>query len=229
VRNRRRTVLVAVGALIIILGAVGGGVLVKKQLDNDRNCESVTDWVESRGDLLQVGDGVKKVAILGDSYAAGDLLPDRTQGWVYKLAESQDWTGLVDGVGYTGFINGGFCGDQPYASRAAAITAANPDLLIIEGGLNDAGKSSDEVKAAARDLLGQFESVPQVVIVGPVNAPAREGLAAVDAGLAEATSASSRQYVSALDWQLTFLPDQLHLTPESHARFAALVSEGIDP
>jgi acyl-CoA thioesterase-1 len=66
-----------------------------------------------------------------------------------------------------------------------------------------------------------------VVIVGPVDAPGRDGEAAVDRALSKAAKASGRQYVSALDWDLEFLPDRAHLTPAGHATFAANVASAL--
>ncbi|MBT8160980.1 MULTISPECIES: SGNH/GDSL hydrolase family protein [Arthrobacter] len=227
IRRHKSAALIIAGAVLAAGALTGGGILVKKQLDNDKGCESVTNWVESRGDFVKIGTGAEKVAILGDSYAAGDLLTDRTKGWVYDLAQAKGWSEYVDGVGYTGYTNGGFCGDQQYGTRIANIRQLAPDTLIIEGGLNDAGKSREEVQSAADGLLRKFSAVKNVIVLGPVNAPARSGLTDIDAALSAAAATNNRQYISALSWSFDYLPDRLHLTEASHAKFADLVAAQI--
>jgi acyl-CoA thioesterase-1 len=65
-------------------------------------------------------------------------------------------------------------------------------------------------------------------VVGPPPAPDRELAltAGTDAALARAAEQAGVPYVSTLAWDdLSYLPDRLHLTPESHDVFGARVAE----
>lgn len=45
------------------------------------------------------------------------------------------WTPIVDGVGGSGYI--GIIPYPTFASRLASLIAANPDVVVVEGGVND--------------------------------------------------------------------------------------------
>ncbi|MDN4646431.1 SGNH/GDSL hydrolase family protein [Arthrobacter sp. PsM3] len=177
------------------------------------------------GGAVKVSEGTPKVAILGDSYVAGDWLDSPDEGWSRLIGKAQGWETYVDGIGGTGFTNGGPCGDDTYASRVDGILAASPRIVIVEGGLNDSEASPDKVREAAVAVLRDLGSVPNVVLLGPANAPSKNDLDGIDAALRTAASETGRQYVSALGWDLEFQPDRLHLTAAGHADFAKLVVE----
>lgn len=133
----------------------------------------------------------------------------------------------VAGVGGTGFTSGGYCGEYSFGERIDDVLTTSPEILIIQGGLNDLGRPSDTVRVPAAQLLETAEDVPRVVVLGPVDAPVAEGEAGVDVALSEAVRAAGREYVSGLDQDLRFLPDGLHLTQESHDELARHVAERI--
>ena len=66
-----------------------------------------------------------------------------------------------------------------------------------------------------------------MVVVGPANAPSKRGLEDIDAALRTAATENGRQYVSALGWDLEFVPDNLHLTPAGHAAYAEQAAKAI--
>lgn len=208
---------VIAGAVAAVALAGGGNfVATKVQLSvvEGQRCE----MVKARLPIVHVSDS--SVAILGDSYTAGDELDDRRQGWAYMVGSD------IAGVGRTGFVNGGYCGNHTYGERLDSVLALKPKTLIIQGGLND-WQAADKVADAAGALLARTGSVPRVVMVGPPDVPGRDGEAAVDQALRSAVSISDAEYVSALDWDLEFLPDQTHLTPAGHAAFAANVASAL--
>ncbi len=166
--------------------------------------------------------------MVGDSYAAGDVLDDRGDRWTARLADSEGIGVEVNGIGYTGFTNPGPCGGQAFADRADQVLAREPETLVIEGGLNDTEADPDDVRSAADDLLSTTGEVPEVVLVGPALAPERaDGAQEVDAVLVEVAAQHDRPYVSMTDADLTFAEDGVHLTPEGHAAFAERVSQAL--
>ncbi|MBT2585626.1 SGNH/GDSL hydrolase family protein [Arthrobacter sp. ISL-95] len=222
-KSARGRLIAGVAVLALVVGAIG---IRQWQVasSNERNCAAVSGWLETRGDFAVAGVGGKRVAVLGDSYTAGEKLQDRSAGWVFDLAHDQGWTLYADGIGNTGFTGEGFCGGQAFSSRTGPILDLAPELAIVQGGLNDTAANSADVEAAASALLEDLKSVHDVVLVGPVRAPARQGIETVDSALATAAGHHGRRYVSALDWDLPFLPDNLHLTEDGHARYAKLLA-----
>lgn len=201
---------------VVVVLAVGGAAAGKVMLNNNREaaaCEGLRAYIEDTGMLVHSPDGTAGVAVIGYSYTAGDGLENRADGWAYQVA------GTVAGVGSTGFVSGGYCGQHSYGKRIDAVLGTNPDMLIIQGGLNDTAADAAEIREAAAALLEEAADVTQVIMVGPVDAPARNGEQTVDQALSEAAHDAGAEYVSALDWNLGFLPDDLHLTPQGHETF----------
>lgn len=168
------------------------------------------------------------MAVIGDSYTQGVGLADQQrQAWPTLLGSAKRLTTYVDGIGRTGFTNGGFCGGQEYEKRIDALLTARPELVIVQGGLNDTDASDEEIDSTAEHVLSALAGVPRVVVVGPPPAPSVPGATRVDALLQRVTTSAGRQYVSTVHWNLPYLPDQLHLTSGGHAEFARLLSESI--
>lgn len=222
-KRRRRRVWIAAsvaGVMVVGGGAAAGWYYVRPALAAAQSCDVVKDRIAKDGPVIHVSDANPTVAVIGDSYTAGDGLPDRSKGWARSVGTD------LDGIGMTGFTNGGYCGHQTFSERIDNVLATKPDTLIVQGGLNDVEKPG-EVQASAMFLMSQVKDVRRVVIVGPVDAPAREGEEAVDNALRTAAASTGRQYVSALDWDLPFLADKTHLTPDGHAEFAQHVRESL--
>lgn len=173
--------------------------------------------------------GPRRVDVLGDSYSVGaDLSRPRTQTWDVLLARQARWRLRIRGIGGTGFVNPGSCGNGSYQARVAQVLSDRPNLVIVEGGLNDVGRPG--VEAAAARLLRSFPSTLEVIVVGPPAAPAREpGLnRAVDRALRSAVGrAAHRRYISTIGWRLSFLPSGIHLTVDGHRTFAAKLAKAI--
>ena len=205
-----------IASLVILAGGTTAAVQVKDNVTNGQRCEAIQSRIAETGEVVQ-GRGAAGTVALGDSYAAGDWLDDRTQGWAYMVAKD------VAGVGLTGYTNGGYCGDGSFSERLSTVTDLRPSTLIIQGGLNDSEASAHQIETAASDLLEDVADIPTVILIGPTNAPAKSDLAKVDRALAAAAKDHQREYISALEWDLEFLPDRLHLTPAGHVGFADLV------
>jgi len=154
--------------------------------------------------------GSKRVDVLGDSYSVGTTLSDpQEEAWDILLARREHWNLTVRGIGRTGFVNGGYCGNQTFPLRVGQVVADNPQIVIVEGGLNDAGQSG--IGAAARAVLAKIPATIRVVVIGPTDAPGRSGAdkKIIDRELA---AAAGSRYVSPLRWQLQFGPDGIHMT-----------------
>lgn len=220
-------------ALVLILGAApvavvlyGGRSIVTSVQTHQvlsQRCTNAPAYAADHGIVITAKAGERSLAIIGDSYVTGEGLTDRTKGWAYLVGQDTDWKVSINGFGGSGFVNAGLCGGQTYADRVDKVLALKPEVLIIEGGLNDVNSSTAEVKAGASFLLGRVSKVPTVIVVGPSNPPTGKDYSVVNQVLSEATQANGRQYVSARNWPLDFLPDGLHMTEAGHETFAAHV------
>ncbi len=115
--------------------------------------------------------------IVGDSYTAGVGADTEDQGWAYLVAGELGFPTNIDGVGGTGFMWGGGQDDRglEYSVRLQEIAATDPafvpNLLILQGGQNDAvandpaalETATTETIEAARTLWPGV----QVVVLGP--------------------------------------------------------------
>jgi lysophospholipase L1-like esterase len=233
----RRWIWVSLVAGVVIASGVGAYVVYRKHLQatsltstNAAQCDAAND--EARRMSGPFTFGSKRVDVLGDSYAVGTTLPDpQHQAWDILLAEREHWNLMVHGIGRTGFVNGGYCGNQSFSTRVGQVLADHPQPVIIEGGLNDAGQRG--IGEAARAVLAMIPTEIPVVVVGPTDAPGR-GTAdkqTIDRALA---AAAGTHYISPLPWQLEFGPDGIHMSAAGNraladhlaAAFAALPTSG---
>ncbi|MDT0196976.1 SGNH/GDSL hydrolase family protein [Arthrobacter sp. AB6] len=146
--------------------------------------------------------------ILGDSYTAGVGADQPDQGWAYLVAAELGYPATVDGAGGTGFAWGGGAQDEQGEEyevrlrRIAANPAFVPNVLVLQGGQNDAAvRNPAEVEAATAQTIEaarRFWPGVQVVVLGPsaprplaeelrgVNSAVRAGAAAVNAPFIDA-------------------------------------------
>lgn len=211
-------------ALVVVVGA-GVGVYVGYRHHQEATSLTTTsaaacDAANAEGRQMTgpFTFGSKRVDVLGDSYSVGTTLSDpQQQAWDVLLARREHWNLMVRGIGRTGFVNGGYCGNQSFATRVRQVLADHPELVIIEGGLNDAGQPG--IGAAARAALAMIPATIPVVVVGPTDAPGRSGTdkQTIDRELA---AAAGKRYISPLSWQLQFGPDGIHMTAEGNRALA---------
>jgi GTP-binding protein EngB required for normal cell division len=108
-------------------------------------------------------------------------------------------------------------------------TGARPDLVVLQGGLNETDRPASAIRSGVRRVLARLEArgVParDIVIVGPVAAPRRAaGVPRVDGVLADEAERADVLYLSMVHVQLPYLPDRLHLTVEGHREFGRAVA-----
>ncbi|WP_433039067.1 SGNH/GDSL hydrolase family protein [Actinomycetospora sp. CA-053990] len=169
-------------------------------------------------------EGTRTVVALGDSYTA----VSRSAGWVPVLGMSRRWTAYAEGFGGSGFVNPGPCRNMAFAQRIGSVLDHRPDVVIVQGGMNDVGVSEDELRAAADQVLAGLHRVPVVVVVGPPAAPARAtGTAGVDRVLAEVCATAGRTYISTQNWPLQFRADNIHLTTPGYVDFGRRVASSV--
>lgn len=186
---------------------------------SDDRCSRFVQESRERS-LFPTGTG-RRVAVIGDSYAAGLALENPASAWTSRLP------GRVQVFAFSGSGFGRYssqCGSVSYVDRVGDVIATSPDLVVVEGGLNDIGESDAAIRSGLRQLLDYLGGVP-VLVVGPPPAPSREkGAVRVDGILREAARRNGVGYLSMIDRRFSYLGDNLHLTGESHQAFGELVA-----
>jgi len=211
----RRSVVLAVLLTTACLGSAAADGAAER-------CASVEARSEMRARVV-TGSG-PPVAVIGDSYAMGSGLDDPARSWPTYL----DGRVRVDGFAGSGFSrSAGPCRGVAYADRVAADLSRWPGRVVVQGGLNDYDVPAALIEADTRRLLTALAG-RDVVIVGPVPAPARmAGARRVDAVLARLADAGGVPYISTAEWDLDYLPDRLHLTAHGHRDFGRRVATAL--
>lgn len=221
-RQRRVAVvlLLLAGLLVIAGGAWSNGA-------QQRRCDRLaTARLERAGTVTGSGE---RILVIGDSWSAGRGLADPAASWPSQL----DGRVHVDGFSGSGFSRGASpCPGRAYADRidqALYRVSARPDLVVLQGGLNETDRTAESIREGVRRALGRLVargvSARDVVVLGPVAAPARASrVPRVDAVLAEETRRLGVRYLSVTDLDLAYLHDDLHLTPGGHEEFGEAVA-----
>jgi lysophospholipase L1-like esterase len=118
------------------------------------------------------------IAVLGDSYTAGSAMDSGEKSeWPALLTAGRSWDVARYAMAGTGFVAGRDSGTD-FGARVPDIVAARPDVVIVEGGHDDAGSPPAEVADAARAVLtGLRTGLPdaRILVLGvlwPDSAPA---------------------------------------------------------
>jgi acyl-CoA thioesterase-1 len=214
---------VGLGALLLGSGAWLWAAPGDAEASQAERCRDIRAASEERRAVVSQQGG-PRTAVIGDSWSQGSDLADPSGSWPSRLEGHV----VVDGFGGSGFTaEASPCQGVAFPLRVDRALATDPDLVVVQGGLNDFDVSASVVREGAEEALRRLEG-HQVVVVGPAPAPRRApGAARVDALLAEVTAAAGVPYVSTSGWKLEYLPDHLHLTPAGHAEFGAAVEDEI--
>ncbi|QIG41051.1 SGNH/GDSL hydrolase family protein [Microbacterium sp. 4R-513] len=147
------------------------------------------------------------VLVFGDSWTYGSAATVPTLGYAYLLGQTLGWNTVVDGVRGSGYLKPGLDGGS-FGERIAQLDPAlDPDLVIVEGSINDRRLYPtgyrEAVTAAWNALAGLYPDA-QFVILGPAPQvlPVEKPTAAIDGDLRDLASARGWSYVSPIaeDW-----------------------------
>ncbi|MDL5486689.1 SGNH/GDSL hydrolase family protein [Microbacterium wangruii] len=144
-----------------------------------------------------------RVLIFGDSWTYGSAATTLTRGYAYVAAHLQGWDAVVDGVRGSGYVKPGSDGGA-YGERIAALDPGlSPDLVIVQGSINDRRQGAagyrEAVTAAWDDLTATYPQA-RIVILGPAPQvlPVEAETARIDRDLRELAAARGWWYVSPL-------------------------------
>jgi lysophospholipase L1-like esterase len=105
-----------------------------------------------------------RFAVLGDSIAAGSTGVTLFYRWPERVAARfgmDSWHMSIGGSGYTTSA-----GVSDFITRVPDCVAANPDVLIVNGGHNDTGQSAATVQTAAETLFAALQAaLPNTILM----------------------------------------------------------------
>lgn len=148
---------------------------------------------------------------------------------------------VLDAMSGTGFTTGGRNG-LPYLQRLrrdGALRADRYDVVVVEGGTNDAHHGSpSQTQSAATEVLDQVRQAQPHALVVLVGAFVGHGVARhdryaeVDAALARAAAARDVLYVSQLHWSQQARPgflsqDRFHPTASGYRLLGAELARAV--
>jgi lysophospholipase L1-like esterase len=117
---------------------------------------------------LRAVAGQPLVAFLGDSWTAGAGAEGR-RGYVVRTAQRLGWGYANLGVGGSGYSVPG-PHHSPFADRIAELAALDPDVVVVQGSLNERHSTPEALRPAAVRTLAQLRAVlgPEtpVLVVG---------------------------------------------------------------
>ncbi|WP_081813894.1 SGNH/GDSL hydrolase family protein [Microbacterium sp. CH12i] len=142
-----------------------------------------------------------RVLVFGDSWTYGAAASEPTLGYAYLLADLLDGETIVDGVRGSGYLKPGIDGPA-FGERIAALDPTlEPDLVIIQGSINDRAQGAEgyreAVTAAWAALAGTYPAA-KIVVLGPAphQLPVDPGTVRIDHDLAAVAGARGWWYIS---------------------------------
>lgn len=141
------------------------------------------------------------VLVFGDSWTYGSAATVPTEGYAYLLAGLLDGETIVNGVRGSGYLKPGIDGPA-FGERIAALDPAlSPDLVIMQGSINDRAQGvagyRDAVNAAWDAMAAKYPDAT-IVILGPAphELPVGAETARIDADLSELAAGRGWWYIS---------------------------------
>ena len=141
------------------------------------------------------------VLVFGDSWTYGSAATEPTLGYAYVLAGLLDGETIVDGVRGSGYLKPGIDGPA-FGERIAALDPTlTPDLVILQGSINDRAQGAAgyrEAVTAAWDAMAAKYPEATIVVLGPAphELPVGTETARIDTDLGDLAAARGWWYIS---------------------------------
>lgn len=154
------------------------------------------------------------VLVFGDSWTYGSAASAPTLGYAYVMADLLGANTTVDGVRGSGYLKPGLDGPA-FGERIAALDPTlDPDLVIIQGSINDRAAGAAgyrEAVTAAWDALAATYPDATIVVLGPAphELPVGDATARIDHDLAALAGGRGWWYISPV--QEAWITDQNYL------------------
>lgn len=127
--------------------------------------------VATGGTVTKPSTTGRLAAVIGDSFANGagtsDQFPSQGAGTqetfaprLFRMLGYQRM--MLAGIGGTGYTT-----SSPYSERVPAVLAANPNMLMLFGTVNDGNATQAAIQSAAESVLTSVAAVPEVLVLPP--------------------------------------------------------------
>ena len=114
------------------------------------------------------------VTFIGDSWTDGAGATGRV-GYAHLTGRLLGWEHRVLGVGGSGYVRGGDA-NVPFSARIRPALAGNPDVVVVQGSINERRTPSAVLAGAVAETLGRLSraagSDTAVVVLGASHVPA---------------------------------------------------------
>lgn len=152
-------------------------------------------------------DDDTRLLVFGDSWTYGSAATERSDGYAYVAGRLLGIETTVDGVRGSGYLKAGIDGPS-FGDRIAALDPADaPDLIVLQGSINDRRLYTPLYPIAVReawDRLASTYPAATIVVLGPAPQvlPVEEATAAIDEDLRTLADERDWWYISPLaeDW-----------------------------
>lgn len=240
----RARAIVAVLALAVAVGAVAGVAGIRAWLTPPPAppvaVAAPEDAVIQPAPLVL--PATPRILVFGDSWTFGSAASDPTLGYAYLLADRLGAEVVVDGVRGSGYLKPGLDGGS-FGERVAALDPAlDPDLVLLQGSINDRRLYPDGYRGAVTavwDAVAATYPDATVVILGPAPQvlPVEAATGQIDDDLAALAAGRGWWYISPVDegWITEATYDAVidtgigrdHPSTEGHAYLADRVAEAL--
>lgn len=214
---------------VLAVGLVAGSGAAYVAWDNSQACAPEQANADAAPNRAGATDG-PTAFILGDSYATGWGLDDPADSFAYTLATAEGWDATVAGFPGTGYTIDGNCGDNSFDQRLTGLSS-DAEVVVIEGGLNDAIFDAEGASTAAAELLSQVAATAPDADIIVVGVPRVEGKHAASIEDTDAALKSAAENAGATFVDLSAVPivttDGTHADAATHAAIASLISKTI--
>ena len=189
--GRRRWVAVAAAVLLALAGTALVLLLRTGPADGSRTSPASSSPASPPS-------SVREVVFLGDSWTVG-VGASGERGYAPLAAERLGWTYELLGISGSGYLARGAGG--PFADRVDEAVGLAPDLVVVQGSLNDSGADPEELDLATADTLGRLRAAAgdgtAILVVG---APDTQGtdpavIARINSAIAAAAAAAGLPFV----------------------------------
>lgn len=138
---------------------------------------------------------------VGDSYTEGvGLAAPRTERWSALVSAQYGWSEVHAACSGSGYTRQGLLCGTTYVERLPSLGAIDADVVVIWGGVNDAGATPDDAAAAARDTIAAYAKAfpdAELVVISAVYfaSPEPPALAAINVALPVAVTQTSGTWI----------------------------------
>lgn len=215
VSRKLKIVMVVCFALVATLAL--GGLYLKQQETLAANAAAAEQYVAPPP--AAIGDQEAEgpvVAFLGDSYTVGARASNEATRWSSLVSKELGWSEQNFGIADTGYlVEGSMENGVPYADRIPAIAEANPEIVVVSGGLNDMFSSTADIVSAINTTYTELRAAlpdARIIAVSPLwtaGEPVPVQMVALNDAVRAAASSVNAEYVD-LGQPLVGHPEWMH-------------------